>query len=145
MSQQLIDENEDTVCCFGFCPSKKWTLLEIEEAFDDNDHDIIFKKKNSSTSTNLPNKPITFYCSRSELGNNCFLLRKISSDRNTFIILTYQGYHERILLDGFLMTNCQKFKVTDFKPRRIIKDGENTYEWVTECTYEPITTLESNL
>ena len=142
MSQQLIDENEDTVCCFGFCPSKKWTLLEIEEAFDDNDHDIVFKKKNSSIS-NLPNKPITFYCSRSGLGNQGFLLRKISSDRNISIVLICN--EDRTLVDGFLMSYGNKFKVTDFKPHRILRDGENTYEWVAECTYEPIKSLEANL
>jgi hypothetical protein len=139
MSQQFIDENEETTACFGFCPATTWTPLEIEEAFDDNDNDIIFKKKNSTS--NLPNKPITFYSSRSGLGNQGFILHKISRDKNTYIVLTYQNDKERTLVDGFLLINGKKFKVTDFKPHRRLKVGEDTYNWVCECTYEPITTL----
>jgi len=136
MNQQFIDKNEDTpVCCFGFCPDRSLTPLEIEMSYDENDNDIIFKKKNSTK--NLPNKPITFYSSRFELGNNDFLLRKISSDGNTYIILTYQeDDKERILLDGILVINGKKFKVIDFKPLRSVKVGEDTYDWVCECIYE---------
>jgi hypothetical protein len=140
MSQHLIDENEDTACCFGFCPPPRWTTLEIEESFDDNDNDVVLKKRNSTK--NLPNKPITFYSSRFDLGNQGFLLRKVSSDRNMSIVLICkEDGNVRTLQGGFLLANDKKFKVTEFKPRRRLKVGEDTYNWVCECTYEPVTSL----
>ena len=143
MSQQFIDENEETTaCCFGFCPPPRWTPLEIEMSFDENDNDVVLKKKNSTK--NLPNKPITFYSSRFELGNHGFLLRKVSSDRNMSIVLIYkEDENVRTLQGGFLLANDKKFKVTEFKPQRRLTVGEDTYDWVAECTYEPITSLQA--
>uniref|UniRef100_A0A6C0ASC4 Uncharacterized protein n=1 Tax=viral metagenome TaxID=1070528 RepID=A0A6C0ASC4_9ZZZZ len=142
MSQQFIDENEDIGCCFGFCPAPRWKPLEIEMSFDENDNDIIFKKKNCSSY--LQNEPFTFYCSRFQLGNQGFLLRKISTDGNICIVLICkEDENGRTLQGGFLIVNGNKFKVTDFKPHRRLIIGEDIYNWVCECTYDTITSLDA--
>ena len=127
---------EITVCCFGFCPVRAWTPLEIERSFDDNDHDILFKNNNSNGEQLFSNECIDFWCHSYPLGNNCILLKKVNYEKKISLVLTIKDENDkRVLIDGCLIVDGKKYDVTDFKTYEVLKIGENTYENIAACNY----------
>jgi hypothetical protein len=106
--------SDETICC-GLFKNVPFTIFEIEKLYDDNDNLITFINENNNNSNNLQNKTIEFYSSRVELANNHFLLRKVSCDKKISVIMTYKNDGDnRILIDGFILTDNKKLQITSF-------------------------------
>jgi len=72
-------------CCWFF----QRNYLTNEESFDNNDNDILLFNKDNPNNNKLPKTMLIFYSNRIELGNNHFLVHKISNDGTIVLTLTY--------------------------------------------------------
>jgi hypothetical protein len=134
MMQPIEDEIE--TCCFGFFPTKTWTLDEIEKSMDNNDQYIKFRA--DGINHKLFNAdPTLFYSGSYSLGENHFLVKKVSDNNTCSIVLIYKEYDgTRLLVDGTVVIDEGKFKVGEFivtKKKELIKNWDTSYEHVPTC------------
>jgi hypothetical protein len=134
MMQPIEDEIE--TCCFGFFPSKAWTLDEIEQAMDNNDQYIKFRVEEEYHKFFKP-EPALFYSSSYSLMQDHFLVKKVSANNTCAIVLIYKEYDgSRLLVDGTVVIDECKFKVSEFivsKKMELIENGDTSYEHVPTC------------
>jgi hypothetical protein len=140
MQQSMkYEENDDVETCCNLFTWKVWTLDEIETSMDNNDQYVNFRAEGTDKFFQPP--PTLFYSSSYALGNSgCFLVKKISSNGNCSILLTYKNVDgKRVLLNGSVLLDDLQFKVKEFivtKKRERIENGDISYEHVPTCVLQ---------
>ena len=132
---QTIEDEIDT-CCFGLFPTKVWTLDEIEKSMDNNDQYIKFRADGIQHKL-FNTDPALFYSGSYSLGENHFLVKKVSANNTCSIVLIYkESDGSRLLVDGTIVIDECKFKVGEFivtKKMELIENGDTSYEHVPTC------------
>jgi hypothetical protein len=129
-----MNDNEQTICCWLFKPN---TPLQNERLWDDNNNDILFKNNNPTGEQVVSSECIEFYCYSYNLGNNCTLVRKVNYEKKLSIVLTYKDESDkRVLIDGFLLVDCKKYNITEFRIYDELKVNGITYENIATCNYD---------
>jgi hypothetical protein len=133
-----MNDNE-TTCC-GLLIPMPLTHNQIERLFDNNDNEILFVNKKTGDSMNnqqigISCAPIHLFSNRIELGNDCFLVKKISPDGKIVVLLTYVK-ESLILLDGNLIVNENKYNIYDFVVYTNMYIEDKIYDSIAICFYD---------
>ena len=126
----MNSNNTTTHCCWNFQinPSPN-----IEKIFDSNDNDILLVHKYNADNNTFPKKLLHFYSNRIQLGNNLFMVHKLSSDGKIVITLTYNDENgERELQSGIIYMNKKIHIVNKFNI--ITNKDEGAYDYA-ECIW----------
>ena len=123
----------DLINCNCLCENKPNSKSELEELLDDNDNEIIFITDDSINNT-FKYIPSIFYSESTFKSNRIFSCTKISTNGDIIsLIFKNDNNNNRLLLDGFMYKNNEKYNISEFNAEPKIKINNIIYENIAIC------------